>query len=252
MSTPRTSRPLVAGLVALGMLAATTVQAQTGEPVGRTLRDPSRTREPRAAAKGPGAPAVEWFLTPNASLSSGTRAGAQLKGAGDVGRAFTFVGYGAYSYLHGTSASHNRVQLGGELDRDLTSALSLAGGGEWGTTSDVSTDTELYAEVDASLAPIATTLGGVVYYDWTKPSGGGDRTGGATFGVTANWKAPSGTRVLAEYDFRSDFNGEDSFSAKLVQGLGLFGGHSAQAIVGAAKHRIVSASVKIWLQKSTP
>jgi hypothetical protein len=255
MSTSCARVVLTAGVAAvLTLPPITALVGQASEPIGRTLRDPSRVREPREPTRVgilalPAGPRIALFFTPSGTFTSATRAGGQFKGSGDIGHGITWTLYAADSYIHGSSASHNRAQGGTEFDRDLTQALSLSVGGELANTSSVSSDAETFGELDAAVTPISTTLGGIAYYDWTKPSGG-SRTGGATFGLTANYKAPSGTRVLAEYDFRSDFNGEDSFSAKLVQSLGKYGRHGAQAIVGAGKHRVVTFAVKIALNKS--
>ncbi len=244
--TSHSRSALVLLFLSVALTTARPISAQTVEPIGRILRDPSRTREPRIARAGPRV--VRWFLTPSGTFTANTKGAVQVKASTDFQSA-TVTGYVAAADVYTRPDHNSQGRIGGEIDPTfLGDNFGLSIGGELAKTQHVSTDGELWAELDWNAVANVLTFGGIAYEDWTKPSGADDSINGATFGLTGVWTAQTGTSVLAEYDFNSDFNGEDGFAAKAVQNLGKYAKHDTQLIVGAGKHRVVTIALKITLR----
>ena len=76
----------------------------------------------------------------------------------------------------------------------------------------------------------------------TKSPTGGTSTNGGTFLPGLIWNTGSSTEIDADYQFKSDIDGEDTYSASVIQALpGVRG--SPTLIFATGKHRLVVAKI---------
>jgi hypothetical protein len=253
-----------AALFALVLVAAR-LEAQR-EPGGHTLRDPSSGIRDRAAAVPappppvPGiaavsAPAEEeqpsfkLFFTPTFGWDdANTRFGAQvkLKRSGQIPSSFAI----ADQVTAVDNDYRNRIKASTELDlinnKPLLPGLPvfLAALGELSHTQGSGTFAEVAGELDVTLfsrGASSLAVGALGYYDHFSPVDG-ESDSGFTPAVEALWAINSLLEVDGEYDFNSSFNGEDSFSTRLVVSPPNLPGNPV-LILGAAKHSTFTLGV---------
>lgn len=201
------------------VVAIAPLSAQSDEPIGRTLRDPGRVRE-HEISRGGTRHRSTLSLTSSARFTTSTSVGAHLRAVHrDLLPYVSTIGSASYSSIDHHPGNDNRIKVGVEFGKRLTRLGTFDVGYDWTNTLDVSTDGEAFAELNLRMREESATLGWIAYYDHSKKKSGTTKDG-ASVAVIGRWTAPPGLRIQAEYDFKSDFNGEDSFSARLVQGLG--------------------------------
>jgi hypothetical protein len=151
----------------------------------------------------------------------------------------------------GLSISDRYMTVGGEghhrMQFDLQFAPSLPIPrtslkilGRYRNTAQVSTSQQGTMQLDVSLvkkAQVELGVGGLVYYGHEAPDGAVGQSG-ATFGTAASLRV--GRLAMAgEYDFKSDFAGEDNYSVQAAYTLPvkrrLMG---VQGLVGYGKHGV--------------
>jgi len=248
---------LRSAIMALIGIAATTthLEAQPGRG-GRLLRDVGgRVRErpapvipeamadsaPRAAQ--PPQPRFRVIITPTVQWEgSQRRFGGQVKLKSASGLPFSVSL--TDMVIHSDGEYANRIQGDGQLDVferptplvGIPASLSIFG--ELQHTSGDGTLAEAAAALDFTLVENSRlgslTLGVLGYYDHLSPVSGSSESG-VTLGTEAIWELTEALEVNAEYDFQSAFNGEDSFSAKLLVAVP-YGRTHPTLIFGAAKH----------------
>ncbi|HEX8674108.1 MAG TPA: hypothetical protein VF710_19575 [Longimicrobium sp.] len=89
-------------------------------------------------------------------------------------------------------------------------------------------------------------LGGLGYLDYFT-STQGDSNSGFTFGVESIWIISDALEFDTEYDFKSVFNNEDLFAAKLFWNIPV-ARFSPQLFVGGAKHRSYAIGLRFQLR----
>jgi len=145
-------------------------------------------------------------------------------------------------YVTAPGGDHNRVQFDAKLLFEGlpplgTKGLSLLLIGQYRNTAQVASLQQGIAELDATLYQnkvdsTSFALGGVAYYGHQKPAGG-IGSSGFTFGVVADVVPVRHLELIGEYDFKSDFAGEDDYS---VQAGYAFHPRGLQCLVGIAEY----------------
>ena len=248
-------------LVLLGaVLSVPRLEAQR-EPGGHTLRDPSSRIADRAPS-APGAdradvadtvptppPPLKLVFTPTVSGDeSTTRLGTQLKvrRGGPIPLSFAV----AHQSIVTHNNRRNRIKASTEIDlinnRPVLSGLPvfLAALGEVSHTEESGTFAEAAGELDVTVFEKGTSslaVGVLGYFDHFAPVDG-ESDSGFTPAVEALWVISSLFELDAEYDFNSSFNGEDSFSARLVVTPPDLPGNPV-LILGGAKHGTFTVGV---------
>lgn len=258
---------LAAGLGALLWVALAKADRLNRNPLDfRTERTaPRPTREELLKLAGAPAPSDTvvgtWTLQPRVSFSEESSGG---------GLALSYVNKKPLSALPfnasvtgkaigGGPQTLGGLQLYGELDPDLSGlnpALSLAVAGEYDRTATVGAAYEGSAELDFDFpnAP-GFSLGVIGYIDEDDPISGPVQNG-ATAGLTADWKFRRGrlkgrAEAYAEYDFKSDFAGEDNFVTKALYTL--YQAPKVVLIGGFQKHNNFLVALKTsFIQANRP
>lgn len=245
---------------------STQALAQRTEPVGRTLGDIGRTSQTDTGATRDGRPGVRTEGTPSGvtiarqltasgQFSSGRQAGGlQLRAVATWESGLRLLAAVKGQAIHTSSATRNQLQLDVEVDPPLgTDRAALAIGATFSKRFSVSTSQEYFAALDFTPFSAARnavlrslSFGGVGYYNRADADGTGGVSSGATPGVTSSFAPREGTSLAAEYDFNSDFNGEDYFSARLIQRLP-FARYAPLLIVGGGKHNLYSVALRLSL-----
>lgn len=267
-------RTILGAAVALTSLAAHPALAQRVDPGGRTLRNPGQpVGRPGAAPGGPApaAPAAvaatgprpySVSLVPLFGWSDGTQSpGAQLGYSTDLSDNVSVGVSGAGRVIRSDGNNNGRAQIDAEIDVTgrpgfLRRRVTLVVAVEGMATATVGT----FAEASSELAVQAIerrddkgnvlgllTLGVVGYLDRFAPKDG-DATSGPTGGISAVLAPVDGLGLRAEYDFKSDFNGEDTFGARATVRLSSKGPKPV-LILGAGKHKSFLVGLNLTLRE---
>lgn len=144
----------------------------------------------------------------------------------------------------------NRIQFDVGLDFPgiaKVSWLTLGLTAQARHTADVSSSQTGVAELDVTLLDAeaaSLTVGGLLLYDHAKPKGGPSQSG-ATVGSAVDLTIRSNTDLVAEYDFKSDFAGEDDYSVQLTHLFRPGAKVRFKALAGYAKHDVWVFGVKV-------
>ena len=241
-STVRTSVFTIAALSG----ALTTASAQ-GE---RNLRDAGRVyRESAAVPVAPGARNYHLYVTPTYGWDDDIKAfGGQFKYANDkliasrpfsVTASVTSLRFNAVAPA--AAVSKMSTAIGAEIDVLSSASYTLNLSGSMERVEDIGTSVEFAPEFDWVLpknSMFTGAIGAIMYMNRfstietsTTPS---VSTDGNTFGVLAYLNRGS-WGLIPEYDFNSDYVGEDSFSLKLSKRFATMKG-DPRIMVGFAKH----------------
>lgn len=239
--TARTSFFAAAALVCV----AATASAQ-GE---RNLRDPGRMyREPGVVAAA-AAPSYNLFVTPTYGWDDDTKTfGGQFKFSSDkmvknrpfsISASVSSLRFNAISPA--PAVSKLQTQVGAEMDVMSSKAYSLNLSAGMSRIEDIGTSLEFAPEFDWVLPRNSMVTGaiGAIYY-WNRfstmstPATPSVSTDGGTFGAIAYLNRGTWS-LIPEYDFNSDYTGEDSFSVKLSKSFKSFK-HDPRVFFGFAKH----------------
>jgi hypothetical protein len=224
--------------------AAASANAQ-GE---RNLRDPGRMyRDP--AANVAAAKSYNLYLTPTYGWDDNTKTfGGQFKYSSDkliAKHSFSVsaaVSSMRFNGVAGSPAVSKMVtQLGAEMDVLSSKQYSLNVSGGMSRMEDIGTSIELAPEFDWVLpknSMVTGALGAIYYWDRfsTMATAGNPSVSndGGTFGAIAYLNRGSWS-MIPEYDFNSDYTGEDTFSVKLSKSFKSFK-HDPRIFFGYAKH----------------
>jgi hypothetical protein len=231
-------------LVALSCVASANAQGE------RNLRDAGRVyREPAAAPAIAGARTYHLYMTPTYGWDDNLQAfGGQFKYANDkliANRPFSVTA--SVSSLRfnavGPAAAVSKMSsaLGAEIDVLSSASYSLNLSGSVNRVEDVGTSMEFAPEFDWVLPAnkmFTGAIGAIMYMNRFStietPTTPSVSTDGNTFGVLAYLNRGS-WGLIPEYDFNSDYVGEDSFSVKLSKRFATMKG-DPRIMVGFAKH----------------
>ncbi|MGH7741599.1 MAG: hypothetical protein ACRENS_06200, partial [Candidatus Eiseniibacteriota bacterium] len=151
----------------------------------------------------------------------------------------------AYRWATTGTTHRNKFQISGMYEPPLgalAKPLSMTVLGDYGWIEGGSTSGEISAECDWSLSQHANSyVGAAVYYDRQHLSGAGS-PGGATVGITSGVAFDPSTELSGEYDFESDFSGEDSWSAQLARVL--MAAPKLTLVLGVQKHSSILAAIR--------
>lgn len=238
---------LVAAVIALELCAC----AGSALAQGRLDRDPLALPEP----PGPAPPVSVTGAAPPPSLFGISLQPSATKDPNAHGYGFavlvrngTLLGAlplgASLAYKSATTGSthRNKFQIGGSYTPALGASLSLAVLGDYGWIEGGSTSGEISSELDYNLPrPANSYAGAVVYYDSQTLTGFGSPHG-ATAGLTAGVGFGEWTSLTGEYDFKSDFAGQDSWSAQVAQVL--TAAPKLTLVVGAQKGSSLLAALR--------
>lgn len=156
-------------------------------------------------------------------------------------------------YVSVADQGHNRVQFDASLTvPTLTTIgsvnLSFLMLGQYRKTADISTTQQGVVEIDATLSTSekrsqSLAAGAVAYLNNAKPQGGSSESG-MTFGVNLDLTLNKWAEVVSEYDFKSDFAGEDDYSIQATAVVHPKGFIGMKALVGWGKHDVWLFGVK--------
>lgn len=233
------------------ILAASVAMAQAQS---RNLADPGRVfRTSSARAKGMKIKSTKTrynlFVTPVARWTAGSQIiGGQFRYESDnlvTGKPVAFSGM--VSNVHDSNVGENRsnLQMDAEIDPYTNGRYSLNLSGQISHTMDVATFMEVAPELDITVNEFVT-VAPILYWNRVKFSGVPVSTSGTTVGVTAYltrglWAA------YPEYDFKSDFNGEDTYAVKVVKGFKNMK-RDPKIFAGYAKHDVFALGMRLTLR----
>jgi len=234
---------------------------------GRTLGDPGRDPLPRAAdsaqAGAPAfvamgdqdarpAPRYTFVVTPSVTRTDGAlRYGAQFRVVRDGKIPLAAALTEQLIHTEADDRISNRIQ--GDVALDVVPEGSVGGFpvylGLFGTlrhTQRSGTDAELSTEADVTVlgkGVPSVALKAIGYYGFAWPSEG-DFDSGLTLGTGAILALTRAVTLDTEYDFDSEFNGEDSWSARLILRIPARRVQPA-LIVGGGKHGVVQVALRV-------
>jgi hypothetical protein len=241
-NTARTSILTIGALIC----AAATATAQ-GE---RNLRDPGRMYHERAAMNTmASAPSFNLYVTPTYGWDDNTKTfGGQFKYSSDklvknhslsISASVSSMRFNAVAPA--SAVSKLATQVGAEIVVLSSAQYSLNLGGGMSRVQDIGTSLEVAPEFDWVLpknSMLSGALGAIYYWDRFSTMSTGATpsvsTDGGTFGAIAYLNHGSWS-VIPEYDFNSDYTGEDGFSVKLSKSFKSFS-HDPRIFFGFAKH----------------
>jgi hypothetical protein len=244
---------------AVGTSAATAAAlltiAATAGAQARNLRDPGRLFTDHAAQMSAASTSTyNLFLTPTFGWDDNN----QLYG-GQLRYTSTSLLPNMPVAISGTIAEHRftagspavskmAMQVNGEVDVLSTAQYILSVSGEMQNTADFGTQLELAPEFDWMLpanSMFTGAVGGIAYLDRFKTSTGDFVTKGRTLGLIGYLNHGTWS-VIPEYDFDSDYVGEDSFSVKVAKSFANMK-RDPRIILGASKHNSFVAGVRMKL-----
>lgn len=241
VASTRTSIFTVAALIC----AAATANAQ-GE---RNLRDPGRMYREPGAVSAAAAKSFNLYLTPTYGWDDNTKTfGGQFKYSSDkqvakhpfsVSASISSLRFNAVAPA--SAVSKLATQLGAEMDVLSSAQYALNMSAGMSRIEDIGTSIEIAPEFDWVLPKNSMVSGaiGAIYY-WNRfstmstPATPSVSNDGGTFGAIAYLNRGSWS-VIPEYDFNSDYTGEDTYSVKLSKSFKSFK-HDPRLFFGFAKH----------------
>jgi hypothetical protein len=247
------------------ILVAQSISAQVGAATGGVLRDPSRSSRDFASARSGGSFAAvltdstlrtfQLMVAPLASWSEGQSAyGAQVRLMSTIGTTkFPYKVSVIDEALRGSGRTRNLIK--GEAEVDLLNSdarfaglpIALAADGLVQHIAGSETLAEGSGELDVSIIGTSDSpllaIGALGYFDHSKPEIGSS-TDGFTAGSDIIWDPIQQIELSAEYDFKSDFAGEDSYSAKLLWILAR-AGHKPTLVIGGGKHGLFLLGLRL-------
>jgi hypothetical protein len=231
--------------------AAASAQARNLRDPGRLFRE--RPLKPATKAKN-AATTYNLFFTPTFGWDDNNQMlGGQLKYASNdlfSDMPVAFSGTLTNHRFTGIAPAQNKIamQLDGEVDAISNDKYILALSGEMQNTADIGTLWEFAPEFDWMLPKndmFTGAVGAIAYMDRFNTAVGSFTTKGRSLGAVAYLNRGEWS-FIPEYDFNSNWLGEDSFSIKVSKSFAKMN-RDPRVIVGAAKHNSFVAGVRMTL-----